>query len=127
MTPPSQPHPRSRGGTARPPALRPVPNRGRRRHLSNALELLTAVWRFFSDRDAPAALKLLFLLCAVYVLAPADLVPDVLPVVGWLDDLGVAALALGFLLRTIRPYRAAAPQPAPAYEAVVETTGTEVR
>jgi len=127
VSPPSQPHPRSRRDTALPPALRPIPNRGRRRQLRNGLDAIAAAWRFFFDPHASLALKLLFLLSAVYVLTPADLVPDVLPVVGWLDDLGVAAIAAAFLLRTIRPYRTAAPEQAGVRDEVVETTGAEVR
>jgi uncharacterized membrane protein YkvA (DUF1232 family) len=33
------------------------------------------------------------LLAILYVLSPLDLVPDVIPIVGWLDDLGVLAWA----------------------------------
>jgi uncharacterized membrane protein YkvA (DUF1232 family) len=75
------------------------------------------------DPRASLALKLLFLLAVAYVAVPADLIPDVLPVIGWLDDLGIATLAVAFLLRTIRPYRSA---PSPD-QAVVETSGAEVR
>jgi uncharacterized membrane protein YkvA (DUF1232 family) len=33
------------------------------------------------------------ILCLLYVLSPIDFLPDVVPVLGWLDDLGV----LGYL------------------------------
>lgn len=33
------------------------------------------------------------LLALLYILSPLDLIPDVIPVVGWLDDLGVLAWA----------------------------------
>ena len=109
-----------------PPALRPVPNRGRRRQSRVVLDVMASAWRFFFDPNASIALKLLFLLSALYVLAPADVVPDVLPVIGWLDDLGVAGLAAAFLLRTIRPYRAGAAARTRTGDAVVETTGGEM-
>ena len=33
------------------------------------------------------------LLAFIYVLSPLDLIPDFIPVLGWLDDLGVLAWA----------------------------------
>lgn len=33
------------------------------------------------------------LLAFLYIVLPLDLIPDVIPVVGWLDDLGVLAWA----------------------------------
>ena len=33
-------------------------------------------------------------LAALYVISPIDLIPDVIPVVGWIDDLGVVMLAV---------------------------------
>ncbi len=50
-------------------------------------------------------MKILFLLALAYVVMPVDAVPDVIPVVGWLDDLGVVAIASAFLWRAIEPYR----------------------
>ena len=91
------------------------------------MDLTASAWRFFFDPNASIALKLLFLLAALYVLTPADVVPDVLPVIGWLDDLGVAGLAAAFLLHTIRPYRAGATARAGSRDPVVETTGAEIR
>jgi len=36
-------------------------------------------------------------LALVYLVWPVDLVPDFAPVIGWLDDLGIAALAIAYL------------------------------
>lgn len=33
------------------------------------------------------------LLAFLYIISPLDLIPDVVPVIGWLDDLGVLAWA----------------------------------
>ncbi len=33
------------------------------------------------------------ILAILYVISPLDLIPDVIPVIGWLDDLGVLAWA----------------------------------
>ena len=46
----------------------------------------------------PALLKVLPFAALAYVLSPLDFLPDVLPIVGQLDDLGVLILGLkGFL------------------------------
>lgn len=37
------------------------------------------------------------LLTLLYVVSPVDAITDVLPVIGWLDDLGVVTLILGWL------------------------------
>ena len=36
---------------------------------------------------------IIVLLALIYVISPLDLIPDVIPVIGWLDDLGVLAWA----------------------------------
>lgn len=36
---------------------------------------------------------IIVLLALLYVISPLDLIPDVIPVIGWLDDLGVLAWA----------------------------------
>jgi len=36
---------------------------------------------------------LIAVLAFLYVISPLDIIPDVVPVVGWLDDLGVLAWA----------------------------------
>ena len=66
-----------------------------------------ALLRFFRDADASVAGKAFVLLAVAYVIWPVDAVPDVAPVLGWLDDLGVAALALGYVAKVVKRYRAA--------------------
>jgi len=51
------------------------------------------VWAMLRDPRAPAAAKLTALAAVLYVLSPVDLVSDLIPVLGWLDD-GVVALLL---------------------------------
>lgn len=40
---------------------------------------------------------LIIVLAILYIISPIDLVPDVVPVAGWLDDLG----ALGAVIATV--------------------------
>jgi uncharacterized membrane protein YkvA (DUF1232 family) len=51
------------------------------------------VWAMLRNPAAPALSKLVVLLAAVYIISPVDLVPDVIPILGWLDD-GVIAMLL---------------------------------
>lgn len=46
---------------------------------------------------------LLVLACIVYVLSPIDLVPDVIPIGGWADDVLAIALTIGKLMDSKAP------------------------
>jgi uncharacterized membrane protein YkvA (DUF1232 family) len=84
---------------------------------------LRALGRFFRDPQASLAGKIFVLLAVVYVVSPLDLIPDVIPVIGWLDDIGVIGVALAYLSRVLDRYRlpvievapAPLPEPEPAY------------
>ncbi len=51
-------------------------------------------WRLLRDPLVPLWVKLIPLGAITYVLLPADIIPDVLPIVGQLDDVGVFLLSL---------------------------------
>ena len=55
-------------------------------------ELLMA-WALLRDPRAPKSAKVVIVLAALYVLSPIDLVPDAIPILGWLDD-GLIAYVL---------------------------------
>ncbi|MBL9081592.1 MAG: DUF1232 domain-containing protein [Planctomycetales bacterium] len=40
---------------------------------------------------------LIIVLSVLYILSPLDLVPDVIPVIGWLDDVGALGLIVSAL------------------------------
>lgn len=64
-------------------------------HLPNFLRLF---WRLLKDQRVSLWPKLLLIFVLVYVLAPIDLLPDFLPVLGQIDDLVVIFLGLqGFV------------------------------
>ncbi|MFO7318802.1 MAG: DUF1232 domain-containing protein [Clostridia bacterium] len=56
------------------------------------------ILRFLMDPRIVPSAKYLFFLALFYLLSPIDLLPGfAAPVLGWLDDLAVAALALRFV------------------------------
>jgi uncharacterized membrane protein YkvA (DUF1232 family) len=56
------------------------------------------VWRFFIDPKTDWKPKLLVVLALLYLLWPLDLLPDVAPILGWLDDIGFIGLATWYLV-----------------------------
>ncbi len=81
-------------------------------------------WRFFLDHRASPFAKFFMLFAVLYVISPIDFIPDIAVVIGWLDDLAVAATATTSLLLAVRRYtRGAATAPQPG---VIDTSGVEV-
>ncbi|MGB6056174.1 MAG: DUF1232 domain-containing protein [Burkholderiaceae bacterium] len=72
------------------------------------------LWFSWRDPATPLAAKLACLLLALYVLSPVDLVPDWLPLLGWIDDATLLAFGLPLLLRLLPPAVRAAAQDAAA-------------
>jgi uncharacterized membrane protein YkvA (DUF1232 family) len=60
-------------------------------------DVLRLVRRLAADRSLPAAVRLRLWLLLGYLLSPVDLVPDVLPVVGYADD----AVLVVWVLRSV--------------------------
>ena len=55
--------------------------------------------RLLREPRVPLPLKALPVLAAAYVISPLDFVPDVLPLIGQIDDLGVMVIALEAFIR----------------------------
>jgi uncharacterized membrane protein YkvA (DUF1232 family) len=85
----------------------------RRSHLAPKISWFRALGRYYRDPSASTLGKLVIVLALVYVVVPVDLIPDV-PVVGWLDDLGVMGLATAWLARVVSRYRTRNPADASA-------------
>ena len=62
---------------------------------------LTLLRRLFKDRRVPVWAKVLLPALAVYLALPLDLIPDFIPVIGYLDDLLVVLLVVSILLRAV--------------------------
>ena len=68
---------------------------------------LVLLWRAFMAAGTPMWLKGLMLLVPLYLISPIDLVPDFIPLAGWLDDVIVIPLLVSWLVSLL-------PQPARA-------------
>ena len=55
---------------------------------------------------------LLTLVCAVYVISPVDILPDVMPLLGITDDGAFIVLVLALWQKSIKAYRQSLAQPA---------------
>ena len=66
------------------------------------------LWLALRHPAAPTWLKVGTALIVLYVVSPIDLVPDVLPVIGVVDDLILVPLAIRWLLNRLPPDIAAA-------------------
>ncbi|MGQ7297674.1 YkvA family protein [Quadrisphaera sp. KR29] len=81
----------SRGRTGWREALRLLP------------DLLRLVRRLAADRSLPRGVRVRLWLLLGYLALPFDLVPDVLPVIGWADDVVAVALVLRSVVRRAGP------------------------
>jgi len=59
------------------------------------------LWRLGRDRRVPLGTKLLVIGTGVYLAIPVDVIPDWIPVLGYLDDALLVGFVLHRLLRTV--------------------------
>ena len=77
---------------------------GKREPYSNFIKLrtrrkLTFVRLMMGDDRVPIYVKLIPISLLLYLTSPIDLVPDFIPVLGYLDDVVIALLALALIIR----------------------------
>ncbi|MGH2754918.1 MAG: YkvA family protein [Actinomycetota bacterium] len=63
--------------------------------------LIKLLWKLTRDPRVPARAKATLLILGAYLVSPIDLIPDVLPGLGQLDDLFIAAFALDQILNRV--------------------------
>jgi uncharacterized membrane protein YkvA (DUF1232 family) len=68
-----------------------------------------ALFRYMTDEAVPWYKKSIVVAALVYFITPFDAIPDLLPLVGYLDDFGVIAAVLAFLGKEIQPYYYSSP------------------
>ena len=64
---------------------------------------IPAVFLALSHKDTPRVAKLLSAAAVAYALSPIDLIPDFIPVIGYLDDLIIAPALIYMALKLIPP------------------------
>ena len=63
---------------------------------------LKDVRAWFGDKSVSKWRKVLLGFALAYVVVPFDVIPDAIPVFGWLDDLGVVTFALTTMMADVR-------------------------
>lgn len=72
------------------------------RHLVRLLPRLARMLAgLLADRAVPRSAKIALAAVAVYLASPLDLIPDFIPVIGYLDDLIVVPLGIALALKLI--------------------------
>jgi uncharacterized membrane protein YkvA (DUF1232 family) len=64
--------------------------------------ILHKLWRYVRDGRVPVWRKLVGVAAVAYLVWPFDLIPDFIPIIGWLDDAGVLMAAALFIVRDVR-------------------------
>jgi len=62
------------------------------------------LWRFMRDPKADWKPKAAIVIAVIYLIWPVDLIPDFAPILGWLDDIGITALAFAYLIHASNKY-----------------------
>lgn len=88
-------------------------------------DLLRLLRRLTGDRDLPRGVRIRLGLLTVYLAVPIDLVPDVIPVLGYADDAIIVTLVLRSTVRRagLQPVRAHWPGTDDGFAALCRLTG----
>ena len=61
----------------------------------NMKRLPSLFLRLMLDKRVPFKLKILPIIAVVYLLLPWDFLPDLIPLIGWIDDIVVVIVSIG--------------------------------
>ncbi|HYO74419.1 MAG TPA: YkvA family protein [Archangium sp.] len=65
----------------------------------------TRFFRYVRDPRVPLWRRLAGLFAVLYFVMPLDALPDIVPILGWLDDLGVLSAAAFFMVREVQRHQ----------------------
>ena len=80
---------------------------------------LMMLWRAFLTPETPLWLKGLMLLVPLYLISPLDIIPDFIPLAGWLDDIVVIPLLVSWIVSLL-------PQRSPASPRATQSSGPTI-
>lgn len=72
-----------------------------RRLLKSTGRELAVLWYACRHPATPLPVKAGALLLAAYLISPIDLIPDAIPILGWIDDVTLAALGVTAILKLV--------------------------
>lgn len=55
------------------------------------------LYKFFISSQITGMQKIVVAGALLYIISPFDIIPDFIPVIGWLDDIGIASFALSYI------------------------------
>jgi uncharacterized membrane protein YkvA (DUF1232 family) len=62
---------------------------------------IAVLWYACRHPDTPRFVKMASIALLAYVISPIDLIPDALPVLGWIDDAALLAFGMPALIRML--------------------------
>ncbi len=62
--------------------------------IAELVRTVRLIWKLFTDRRVPLWTKAILPTTLIYIVSPLDFIPDVIPVLGQLDDLAIALLGV---------------------------------
>ena len=69
------------------------------------VEDIVALFLLFNSSDYPLIKKGVCVFALLYFITPLDVIPDIMPVVGFLDDAGIIAAAVALYSSDLDPYK----------------------